>query len=221
MKLYVQQMMDWNCYAFCAENVEQAYWDYFKNELWWQVGNHFIKTYDNVQDFSYCAENFAKYGETAIQQQLKIIPAPWEKALNFLVPGMKKLEVDWYVHGSAAMALWGIAVEPKDLNVIVPNYSDYEKVRDHFFSLAIRPFERCENWLMSGLGDIFVEATIGFAFCNQELEPYDLSKLEKIVYKGEEVYISSLEMLKQDNEHFHRPDRVQKIVERMERSRTR
>ncbi len=74
---------------------------------------------------------------------------------------------------------------------------------------------------MSGLGDIFVEATIGFAFCNQELEPYDLSKLEKIVYKGEEVYISSLEMLKQDNEHFHRPDRVQKIVERMERSRER
>lgn len=82
MKIYVKQMYDWNYYAYFAEEVEEKYWDYFKSGLWWQIGNSFTKSFDNVQDFEYCAEDFAKYGETSIKQQLKILPAPWEKALD-------------------------------------------------------------------------------------------------------------------------------------------
>lgn len=69
-------------------------------------------------------------------------------------------------------------------------------IRNHFCKFAIRPFERCENWLMSGYGEVFMEAVIGIAFHNKELEPYDMSKLGKITYKGKEVCVSSLEMLR-------------------------
>ncbi len=113
------------------------------------------------------------------------------------------------------MALWGIDVEPKDINIIVPNYSDFDKVRNHFYKLAIRPIERCANWHMSGLGEIFMESVIGIAFYNKELEPYDLSKLGKVGYNGAEIYVSSLAMLEQDNEHFGRPERVKAIAERI------
>ena len=58
MKLYVKQMYDWNYYACYAEDVDEKYWNYFKTELWWQLGNGFIKTYDNVEGFEYCAKNF-------------------------------------------------------------------------------------------------------------------------------------------------------------------
>ena len=215
MKFYVKQMQDWNCYAYYAEDVEEQYWQYFKDELWWQAGNSFIKPYDNVKDFKYCAENFAKYGETAIKQQLKILPAPWEKALDLFIPEIEKTGVDWYVHGSAAMALWGIDVAPKDVNIIIPNYSDFYKVREHFYKMAITPFERCNNWVMSGLGNIFLEAWIGLAFHNKEHEPYDMGKLGKMVHNGKEIYISSLEMLRNDNDYFERPQRVALIEKRM------
>jgi len=218
MKLYVKQMYDWNCYAYYAEDVNEQYWEYFKSSLWWQLGNHFIKQYDNVKDFEYCAENFTKYGETAIKQQLKILPTPWEKALDLFISEIKKLNVDWYIHGSTAMALWGIDVVPKDVNIIVPNYSDFDKVRNHFYKLAITPIERCEDWLMSGGGQIFMDAAIGIWFHNKELEPYDMSKLGKVVHNGEDVYVSSLDMLKQDNENYNRPERVALISERMKRS---
>lgn len=216
MKLYVKQMFDWNYYAYYAEEVEEAYWEYFRSELWWQVGSSFIKPYDNVRDFAYCAANFAQYGETAIQQQLKIIPAPWEKALDWLIPEMKKLGVDWYIHGSVAMALWGIPVEPKDVNIILPHSADFERVRAHFYKLAIKPVERCDNWVMSGLGTIFKEAVIGLSFHNKEAEPFDMSDLARLPYKGEKVYASSLEMLRQDNEHYGRPQRVTLIAKRMQ-----
>lgn len=215
MKIYVKQMYDWNYYAFFAEDVDEKYWDYFKENLWWQIGNSFIKSFDNVRDFEYCAENFTKYGETAIKQKLRLIPAPWEKALDLFISEIQKVGVDWYIHGSTAMKLWGIDVEPKDVNIIIPNYSDFDKVRDHFCRFAIRPIERCEDWVMSGLGEVFMEAVISIAFHNKELEPYDMNKLGKISFKGTDVYVSSLEMLKQDNLNFNRPDRVKAIEEKM------
>ncbi len=215
MKIYVKQMYDWNYYAYFAEDVDEKYWNYFKENLWWQVGNNFVKSFDNVKDFEYCADNFTKYGETAIKQQLKIIPAPWEKALDLFIPEIEKLGVDWYIHGSVAMALWGIDVAPKDVNIIIPNYSDFDRVRDHFCKYAIRPIERCENWIMSGLGEIFMEAVIGISFHNKELEPYDMSKLGKINYNGTEVYVSGLEMLRQDKINYHRMDRVKAIEDKI------
>ena len=216
MKLYVKQMYDWNYYAFIAEDVDEQYWKYFRNGLYFQIKNNFIRSYDNVDGVNYCAENFTKYGETSIKQQLKIIPTPWEKALELFISEINKLNIPWYIHGSVAMALWGIDVTPKDVNIIMPNYSDFDKIKGHFCKFAISPIERCDNWVMSGGGTIFMEASIGIYFHNKELEPYDMSRLGKTVYKGEEVYISSLEMLKQDNENYGRPERVKLIENRME-----
>lgn len=215
MKIYVKQMYDWNYYAYFAEEVDEQYWDYFKNDLWWQIGSSFIKSFDNVQNFHYCAKNFDKYGEISIKQQLKILPAPWEKALDLFACEMEKTGADWYVNGSAAMAIWGIDVVPKDVNIIIPNYSDFDKVRNHFCKFAIRPIERCDNWLMSGLGTVFMEAAVGIAFHNKELEPYDMSKLGKAVHNGKNIYIESLENLRRDNENFGRTERVKAIEEKM------
>lgn len=215
MKLYVKQMQDWNCYALIAEDVEEEYQYFFKNELWWQIKDNFIKTYDNVPDFPYCAENFAKYGEAAIKQQLKVLPCPWESALDFMISEMETLGVDWYIHGSVAMALHGAPVIPKNLNIIIPNYSDFDKVREHFCKLAIQPFERCDGWIMSGLGNIFHDAWISFAFHNKELEPFDMGTLAKPDWNGKTVYTSTLEMLKNDNAAYGRMDRVKMMEERM------
>jgi len=212
MKIHVKQMSDWNYYAYVAENVDEKYWDYFRNDFWWQVGNNFIKTYDNVKDFEYCAENFLKFGEISIKQQLKILPTPWKKALDLFASEIEKLNVDWFVHGSTAMALWGIAVEPKDVNIIISNYSDFDKVREHFYKFAINPIERCENWIMSGLGTVFMEAAISIAFHNKELEPCDMNTLEKVTHNGRDLYISTIEMLKQDNLLLNRLDRVNAIA---------
>ncbi|MDD4797691.1 MAG: helix-turn-helix domain-containing protein [Eubacteriales bacterium] len=215
MKLYVKQMYDWNCYAYFAEDVQEQYWDYFTGELWWQLGDGFIKQFDNVKDFEYCAKNFTQYGQTAISQQLKLQPAPWQKALDLFIDEINKLDVRWYVHGSTAMALWGLDVSPRDVNIILPNASDFDTVRNHFYKMAIKPIQRCDNWLMSALGDIFLEAVVTLAFHNKELEPYDMGRLAKVAHRGGEVYVSSLEMLRQDNCNLNRPERVRLIQEKI------
>lgn len=215
MKIYIKQMFDWNCYAYYVENVDEKYWEFFRTELWWKIGDSFIKQYDNVNDFKYCADNFTKYGELSIKQQLKMEPTPWETALNDFIKEAKKLDVDWYVHGSAAMALCEIDVTPKDINIIFPNYSDFDIVRNHFCKYAISPIERCDNWVMSGLGSIFMNASISLAFHNKEHEPYNMKTLNKIDYNGDYIYTSTLEMLKHDNESMNRYDRVEMIQQKL------
>lgn len=211
MKFSVKQMYDWNHYAYIAEDVDSAHWYYFINDLWWQVGNSFIRVFDNVAYFSYCAENFEKYGETFIKQQLKLVPAPWERTLSLLIPMMKQLGVDWYIHGSTAMALWGIDVKPKDIDIIIPNVSDFDRVRDYFYKMAIKPFERCDNWLMSGLGTVFLETAIGFAFHNADCAPFDMETLGRISYHGKELFVDSLKNLREANINYNRLDRVAQI----------
>ena len=215
MKIFVQQMRDWNCYAFCAQDVDEPYWDYFHDELWWQLGRHFIKVYDNVPDFTACAEQFARYGETALLQKLRLLPAPWERALDLFIEQVSPLGVDWYVHGSAAMALWGIDVAPRDVNIIFPNHSDFDRVRAHLNRFAIRPIERCDNWVMSGLGELFLEGVVGISFHNQELEPFDMNALGRVRHNGRDIFVSSLDMLKRDNQQMNRPERVRWIEARM------
>lgn len=90
MQLCAKQLCDWNCYAYYAEDANEQYWDYFKSELWWQLGNWFIKTYNNVKDFEYYAENFTKHGEIFIKQHLRILSTPRENTLDLLIPEMKK-----------------------------------------------------------------------------------------------------------------------------------
>ncbi len=218
MKLYAKQMNDWNCYAYYAEDVDEKYWHYFKDGCWWQLGSSFIKTYDNVADFQFCADNFTKNGEIFIKQCLKIIDAPWKKALDLFMEKIKEANVPWYIHGSAAMALWDIDVKPRNLDIIIPNASDFDKVRAVFYKFAILPIQRCDNWIMSGGGDIFLEAPISIYFNNKELEPFDMNTLHKINYNGTEIYISTLNMLKQDNTFYGRPDRVKLIEEKIKQN---
>lgn len=215
MKFFVKQMGDWNSYAYCVEEVDEAYWDYFKSGYWWQIGNHFIKVYDQVPDFQYCAENFKRYGEQYIKQSLKIEEASWEKALDRWISQMKELDVPWYIHGSAAMALWGMDVKPRNLDIIVPNASDFDKVRTVFYKFAIVPIQRCDHWVMSGGGDLFLDTPVSVYFHNKDCEPYDMDKLGKINYYGKEIRLSTLEMLHQDNQAYGRTERVRLIEEKL------
>lgn len=216
MEFHVKKHPDWEYYAYYAIDVEERHWGLF--DYWWQLGDSFIRVYDNVKDFSYCAENYSEYAEPYFKQQMGMIPVPWEKALDWFIAEIGKTGVDWYIHGSTAMALWGIDVEPKGVDIIIPNYSDFDKVREHFREFAIFPIERCENWVMSGLGNIFMEAGISLAFHNRELEPYGMGGLGKAVHNGRNVFISNLETLKWNNECYGRPERVALIEERMKQN---
>lgn len=193
---------------------------------WWPVENSFLKQYANGPDMEIIAGNFEKHGVESLEQLLKIRPAPWEQALSALIEKLAGTGIRWYIHGSAAMAIWGIDVAPPCLDIIFRDLSDFDRIRQLFLGETIYPIERCEGWILGGGGGLFVHANIGLAFLNATDVPSDISQLKEVDWKGRDmsqlkevewmgrkIAISPLEWLKRDNQDYGRPERVE-LIER-------
>jgi hypothetical protein len=215
MKISVRQMNPgWNLYAYVAEDVEEAHWDFFQRENWWQLGNSFIKQFKDVPDFEYCAQNFAECGQVWTEQSLKIRPTPWKDSLGMFSAEMERIGVPWILFGSCALSLQGVEVDPPNINVMALDFDDYEKLREHFKSSAVMPFERCDGWLYSGSATLFMDASVNLIVKNKDDHP-DLGLYEKVDLNGHIVYLETLKMLRDDNDRYGRLDRVKMIEERM------
>lgn len=113
------------------------------------------------------------------------------------------------------MALWGLEVQPRNLDILVPDLSDLERVRALFPKETIFPIARCGGWVMGGGGELFLDAPVSVYFHNPCETPFDMGKLGRRDYRGEIIYLSTLEMLKQDNLRYGRPDRAGLIDRRL------
>jgi hypothetical protein len=200
-------------FAYVVSDVPEHGRSRLLDDLYWPVEHSFLKQYENGPDTEIVAGNFQKHGVEALEQLLKIQPAPWEQALSALIEKLAGMGIRWYFHGSAAMAIWGIEVAPRNLDIIFPDLSDFDCVRQLFLGDLISPIERCEGWIMGGLGGLFVRANIGLAFMNATDVPFDMSQLKEVEWMGRKIAISPLEWLKRDNRNYGRSERAE-LVER-------
>ena len=200
-------------FAYVVSDVPEDCQSRLLDDLYWPVESSFLKQYANVPDMEIIAGNFQKHGVESLEQLLNIQPAPWEQALSAFIEKLAGTGIRWYIHGSAAMAIWGIDVAPRDLNIIFPDLSDFDRIRQLFLGETIYPIERCEGWIMGGLGGLFVHANIGLAFMNATDVPFDMSQLKEVDWMGWKIAISPLEWLKRDNENYGRSERVE-LIER-------
>ena len=204
-----------NTYAFAyvVSDVQEEYRSRLLDDLYWPVEHSFLKQWGNGPDMEIIAGNFEAHGVESLEQLLKIRPAPWEQALSAFIEKLAGTGIRWYIHGSAAMAIWGIDVTPRDLNIIFPDLSDFDSVRQLFLADIIYPIELCPGWLMGGLGGLFIHANIGLAFMNASDVPFDMSQLKDVEWMGRKIAISPLEWLKRDNQNYGRSERVE-LIER-------
>ena len=57
--------------------------------------------------------------EPLLRQYLRLTPAPWQTALAAVCRKLEPGGVDWWLCGSAALAIRGVAVIPRDLDLVV------------------------------------------------------------------------------------------------------
>lgn len=200
-------------FAYVVTDVPEQGRQRLLDDLFWPVENSFLKPYGNAPGWETVAANFEARGVESLEQFFQMRPAPWEDALVAFTDKIAGTGIRWYVHGSAAMAVWGIGVAPRDVNIIFPDLCDFDRVREIFLADTIYPVERCDGWLMGGLGGLFIHANIGIAFHNASDEPFDMGPTEFIEWKGRRIAVSPLEWLKRDNRNHGRPARVE-LIER-------
>lgn len=145
------------------------------------------------------AERFPACAHAMVRQAASLERAPWEEGLDELV--RRTPEADWWLAGSAALAARGLAVTPRDLDVIASPAGAAElaaRLADALVEPLVPAGALGELWCRAFLG-VRVEILGGPSAASDDPEPSDFGPaaaagLETVAWRGHELRVPPLEL---------------------------
>lgn len=147
--------------------------------------------------------NFTRYLEPLLLQFARIQPAPWEAALLAWLKVVKHAPgLDWWLTGSAALAVRGLAVTPKDVDFIVRE-GDTARVDDLLVEWLIQPTIPTPGWVHHSFGRAFPGCCLEWAggldaSADTDFEsdqgPAAAARLETLDWQGHMLRVPPLEL---------------------------
>src|SRR5262245_35255375 len=105
---------------FVIADLAPAYHAAARALVYQPVAGGFAKTYpSDTPHLDQIYEQFAQHAETMVLQMAHVQPVPWEQALRALLALIEGQAIDWWLGGSASLAVRGIDVTPGDIDLIV------------------------------------------------------------------------------------------------------
>ncbi len=105
---------------FIISELDLAYYDLVRDLAFSRVEDGFAKVFPtDSPHLDHIYHNFARCAEELILQKAGIHPAPCEQALLALLEKIKDQDIDWWLVGSAALAVRGIDLSPHDIDLSV------------------------------------------------------------------------------------------------------
>src|SRR5215469_5352084 len=107
-----------------------------------------------------CWRNFSSCAELMLRQAAGLEPVPWRNALREVCRRPRGPDCDWWLTGSAALAVRGAPIEPGDLDLVCT--ADAALCLGEVFADAmIEPVVRADsNWISDYWGRAFLSARI-------------------------------------------------------------
>jgi hypothetical protein len=162
-------------------------------------GGCFGRSFADSPDVPRLFENFAAQIDEMIRHKRCETSAPWEHALQVVVDRLSG-QVDWWLSGSAALAIRGINAKPRDLDLVV---DDAERTGKLLEDILIEPVTRMKGWVADWHGRAFEQALIEWVSRmhsevdrtgRHEQGPEAASRREQVVWQGHKILCSPLDL---------------------------
>jgi hypothetical protein len=159
--------------------------------------------------------NFARLAEPMLRQSAGLDPVPWDTTLEEVCGRLHPAGVDWWLTGSAALAVRGLPVTPGDLDLVVAD-ADAHRVGELLLDGLIEPVAPadwfCRWWGRAMLG-ARVEWVGGVGPAADEPLPTDFGPtaardLESVRWRGHELRLPPLSLQRAVNTRRGLYDRV-------------
>jgi hypothetical protein len=167
--------------------------------------------------------NFAANAELMVSQAAGLAPAAWRAALRLFLERVAGEDVDWWLAGSGALAVRGLEVEPRDLDVVV-DARGARRLADLFADVLVEPLVPVTDWFCEWWCRAFPGARLewlgGVLPSADDPEPSDFGptavrRLETVTWEGASVRVPPLDLQLAVSERRGLTERAGKIREVM------
>ncbi len=142
---------------------------------------------------------FATCIEAMVDHKLGRARVPWDRALLEVLRRVDGTALSWWLYGSAALAVRGLPIEPRDIDVHVDDAAWAGHVFD---DLLVTPVERIDGWVAHRTGRAFAHAIIDWLAepradqddpaAPHEQGPFIAAHIEEIGWRGQVVRVPPL-----------------------------
>jgi hypothetical protein len=148
-----------------------------------------------------CA-NFRRHAASMLRQTARTELVPWESALRLWLKRLEGHRVDWFLCGSAALAVRSIPVIPRDIDIVTDDVGAL-KLGEIFADYLVEPVAPIEGWICNWFGRAFLEARFEWVGgVHSQVDTPSLSdfgpaaerQLEVISWNGYELRLPPLEL---------------------------
>jgi hypothetical protein len=144
--------------AFIIADLDPAYHQAAHDLAYSPVPEGFAKTYPaDTPHLDQIYRNFARYAEPMILQTAHVAPVPWEQALHAYLDDIAGTPITWWLGGSAALAVRGAPIVPRDFDLIVDDASA-ERLGQRLLQYLIEPVLPVHGWFCNWWGRAFLHA---------------------------------------------------------------
>lgn len=160
------------------------------------------------------AERFEQVAARMVRQAARLEPVPWEDALELV---HSRAPDGWWLAGSAALAVRGLAVEPRDVDVI-SDADGCARLAEALADVLVEPLVDGE-WLGERWFRAFAHARIECAggvapqFDDSEVGREAAAALETVEWRGRGLRVPPLELQLRTAERRGLTERVELIRE--------
>lgn len=206
--------------SFVVADVEPAYHDVLRGLYYLPEGDVFSKHFPaETPELDGIFHHFERSADAMVRQAAGQDRVPWESVLEQLFELTRSHNVDWYLVGSAALAVRGLAISPGDVDLVTSEQGAEELerlLRDH----RVEPLQRSEGWIWRSFGRAFLGGRLEWVGGVNEgadkpeasdYGPVALSRLEVVRWRGVEIKVPPLDLQLAVNERRGRIERAAQI----------
>ena len=188
--------------------------DYEKKEF------GFVKTFPaDTPHIASIFERFSLCAEEMILQAANVHAVPWEDALLVLLQKLEGQNVNWWLVGSAALAIRGLKIVPHDIDLCLDDASAHTLgvlLEDRL----IEPVQDVRGWVSNWFGRAFLHARIEWVGgVDEHLDddevsdfgPIAASRKETITWHGYEIQVPPLDLQLLVSERRGLTNRIEQI----------
>ncbi len=194
--------------SFILADLDARYHEAARALYYQPVEGGFAKTYPaDTPHLERIYRHFERYAAEMVLQMAGEHPAPWDDALAAYLERIEGQAVDWWLAGSAALAVRGIEVAPHDLDLIVDGATAH-RLADLLLDDLVEPLQPSEGWIADWFGRAFLHARlewVGDVHDAADGPPSDFGptaarRLEVVVWRGREIRVPPLDLQLQVSE---------------------